>query len=57
MTVARSVFAGVVGADPWDLPVEQIDRLYLIINFKTAKLLGLTIPKSMLARADKSLSR
>ena len=57
MTVARSVFAGLVGADPWDLPVEQIDRLYLIINFKTAKLVGLTIPKSMLARADKSLSR
>jgi len=40
------------GADPGDLPVEQLDRLYFIINLKTAKFLGLTIPQSVLARAD-----
>ncbi len=41
-----------LGADPRDLPVEQLDRLYFIINLKTAKFLGLNIPQSVLARAD-----
>ncbi len=41
-----------LGADPGDLPVEQSDRLYFVLNLKTAKALGLTIPPSVLLRAD-----
>ena len=40
------------GAKPGDLPVEQPNRYYLLVNLKTAKTLGLTIPQSILLRAD-----
>jgi len=41
------------GEKPGDIPVEQVTKVQLILNMKTAKALGLTIPLSLLGRADK----
>jgi putative ABC transport system substrate-binding protein len=49
---AKYVQRILLGSNPGELPVEQVDRLYFVINLKTAKALGLALPPSLLQRAD-----
>jgi putative ABC transport system substrate-binding protein len=49
---AKHVQRVLLGADPGHLPIEQLDRVHFVINLKTAKAIGLTIPSSLLRRAD-----
>jgi len=50
---AKHVQRVLVGTSPKDLPVESVDRLELMLNLRTARELGLTIPRQILLRADK----
>jgi len=49
---AQHIHRVLLGAKSGDLPIEQIDKLHFVVNLKTAKALGLTIPPSLLQRAD-----
>ena len=50
---AKYVQRILTGVKPKDLPVEGVDKIDLIINLKTAKQIGLTIPQRVLGRADR----
>ena len=51
--IGRHVGKILRGAKPSDLPVDESGHIELVINLKTAKMLGLAVPKSLLARADR----
>ena len=50
---AKHVQRVLAGTSPKDLPVESVDRVELVLNLRTARELGLTIPREILLRADK----
>jgi len=50
---AKHVERILTGANPKDVPIEGVDRLTFVVNMKTAQQIGLTIPQSVLFRADK----
>jgi putative ABC transport system substrate-binding protein len=53
---ARHVHRILLGADPRELPVEQVDIFHFVVNLGTARALGLTLPQSALTLADEVIN-